>query len=141
MKKYPPIEAVVPQPMRRIGIIFTLCGIITVIGYFWRIFVYPEPPDDEMLLMAWVSFVTGPLWCVFALPLFINRYPAWVVSLVGPKYIHRLIADCKTKLGKNRAEKAHILLPHAWFADHLVFWIVVIGGAFVLGVFKGMGWL
>jgi hypothetical protein len=141
MRDSSPIEAVVPQPMRTIGIIFILCLIGSFLGYFYRIFIYPDPPDEEIFLAAWVSFIGVPIVTIFALPLFLKRYPSWVVFLLGSKYLHKFIADCRKKLGKNRSEKAHVLLPHAWFEDKLVFWITAIVVCFVLGFAHGMEWL
>jgi hypothetical protein len=136
-----PIEAVVPKPWRTIGRVYTLIGIASSIGFLWWLFFCPEPPDGEAVFIACVNFIAVPIFTIFALPLFLNRYPAWVVRLIGPKYLHKFIADCKQKLGKDRAEKAHILMPHTWFDDKRFFWIVTIVGLAILGVLRGVGWL
>jgi hypothetical protein len=135
------IEVLVPQPWRTIGRIFTLLLIATFVGFFWRIFFFPEPPDDELLFVAWVNFISTPIFCCFALPLFLNKYPGWFVRLVGQKYLNKFISDCKQNIGSNRAEKAHMLMPQRWFADKRFFWIVMMIGFAVLGIFHANGWL
>ena len=139
--KHSAIEVIVPQPWRKIGRIFNLIGIASFFGYGWRIFFYPEPPSADLLFAAWVNLISVPIFLCYTLPVFLNKYPAWLVRLVGEKYLHNLIADCKKRLGENRTEKAHLLMPQGWFNDKKVFWIVFIVGGFVLGILVGLGWL
>ena len=135
--KHSAIEVIVPQPWRRIGKFVNIIFVITFFSYFWVLFLDPEPASGDLLFAAWVGVISAPAIFCFTLPAFLNKYPAWLVRLVGEKYLHNLIADCKNRLGENRTNKAHLLMPHGWFDDKRVFWIVVISGAFVLGILAG----
>ena len=139
--KHSAIEVIVPQPWRKIGKFVNILSVITFFSYAWVLFSPPEPANGDLLFAAWVAVISAPGMFCFTLPAFLNKYPAWLVRLVGEKYLHNLIADCKKRLGENRTEKAHLLMPQGWFNDKKVFWIVFIVGGFVLGILTGLGWL
>jgi hypothetical protein len=141
MKDHFPIEVIIPQPWRTIGRLFVFVAFLTVIGYFWRLFIYPEPPDDEMAGVAYFSFFVTPFLFAYTMPLFLNRYPSWFVRLVGREYVNRLIADSKRHLGQNRKIKAQLLRPKNWFNDKIFFWLAMIIGAGLLGILRGAGLL
>ena len=135
------IEVIVPQPWRTIGKVFNVILLFSCFGCVWLAFIAPEPHSDGMGLAVWVSFISAIIVCCHTLPVFLNKYPAWLVRLVGEKYLNKFILDCKNHLGENRAEKAHLLMPQGWLDDKKVFWIVFIVSAFVLGLLAGLGWL
>jgi hypothetical protein len=135
------IEVIVPQPWRTIGKLFNMLLLFSCFGSSWLAFIATEPHIDGMVLAVWVSFISAIIVCCHTLPVFLNKYPAWLVRLVGKQYLNKFIADCKKHLGENRTEKAHFFMPNGWFADKKVFWIVFIASAFVLGILAGVGWL
>jgi hypothetical protein len=135
------IEVIVPQPWRTIGKIFNMLLLFSCFGGSWMAFISSEPPSDDILIATWFSLILWPVFLCYSLPVFLNKYPAWLVRLVGAKYLNNLIADCRKRLGENRTEKAHLLMPQGWLDDKKVFWIVFIVSAFVLGLLAGLGWL
>jgi hypothetical protein len=141
MKDYSSIEVIVPQPWRNIGRLYAFLLVITFIGYFWRIFIYPEPPDDEIAGIGYFSFFIAPISLLYLMPTFLNRYPSWFVRLVGRAYLTKLIAEFKRNVGKNRSNKAQLSEPKNWFEDKRVFWLVIIIGCGVLGLLQGAGLL
>ncbi len=140
MKDYSPIEAIVPKPWGMIGRVCNILVSLMIVGYIWLLFISPEPPDEELIGVGYFSFFFAPFWFLLIMPLYLNRYPSWVVRLVGRKYLIRIIEDCKRYSGQNQDNNPQLSGPKKWFENKRFFWLFVTGcGA--LGVLKGAGLL
>jgi hypothetical protein len=137
MSDYSAIEVHVPAPWRLVGQLFALGTLFYVPLYVWFLF-FSAPPDTNLLIIGWGHIMVTPIVICYLLPVFIGRYPRWFVRLVGRDYLLKFIADFKRRFNENRAEKAHILLPYAWFRDQKVYWLVLVGVCFILGIFHGI---
>ena len=137
MKDYSPIEVHVPAPWRLAGQLFVLAGVFIAPIYVLLLF-FDTPPDTDLIFIGGLHFILIPVMICYLLPVFIGRYPRWFVRLVGRDYLLKFIADFKRRFNENRAEKAHILLPYAWFRDQKVYWLVLVGVCFILGIFHGI---
>jgi hypothetical protein len=135
------IEVIVPAPWRLAGRLFVLVWFLASVAYIWLLSLPQTSQENDIEIMAIMHFIATPIMICYYLPIFINRYPGWFVRLVGRNHLLKMIDNLNRKLGPNREEKAHILMPHAWFDDKRVFWIVMMIGLALLGFFWAIGWL
>lgn len=132
------IEISVPPPWRLVGQVFCSILIISFVGFFWRVFIWPEPVDEEMLTVSIISFLCVPSFCFFCMPVFIGRYPGWFVRIVGRRRLEKFISDCRAHVDPERAERAKLTDPGSWIRDQRTFWVLIIIGCAVLGVVNGL---
>jgi hypothetical protein len=141
MSNFSAIEVNVPAPWRLVGRLFSLLWFVTFAIYVWLLFFHLVPSETEVAIMAALHFIATPIFVCYFLPVFIDCYPSWFVRLVGRKHLIKIIENFKRHLSKNREEKAHVLLPHAWFRDQRIFWFVLLIGCGILGIFRANNWL
>ncbi len=133
-----PIEIDVPAPWRLAGRCAGIVCWLTVLGYAWRLFLFPEPYDDQMLYTAILSFICGPMFFLYCLPAFLGRYPSWVVRILGRRHLLKFIADSKKHLSHTRQEKAAFNQPSSWLRDQRLKWLIIIISFGILGVLAAL---
>lgn len=132
------IHVTVPPPWRLAGQLYCGISIMAFLGFFWRIFFWPEPADEEMMVVSMIIFFCVPPFCCFCLPVFIGRYPRWFVRIVGRRRLEKFIADCRAHADPERAGRATLSDPGSWLRDQRTFWVLIIIGCAVLGVVNGV---
>jgi hypothetical protein len=49
MKNYAPIEVIVPQPWRIVGLLCVFMFLLCIFFFIWQLFISSEPPDEEFI--------------------------------------------------------------------------------------------
>ena len=137
-KDYSPIHVNIPSPWRSIVKFSGVFSWVLVFGFAWRLFIFPEPPDDVMVAHAVIAFICGPFLFLYCIPGFLGYYPSWVIRILGRKYILRLISDCEKHVGNQRKEKGKLSEPSSWLKDQRIFWLGFVLCCFVIGLIAGL---
>jgi hypothetical protein len=137
MQKYTAIVVTVPKPWLWIGRFFFGASLAVALGCAWVLFFAAEKPEDIFVYNAIVLFIFLPVVFVLFQPFFIRQYPPWAVGLLGEKFLHRLINDCRVLVSATRVSKAELTKPTSWLQDQRVIWLIIIGGAIILGIWHG----
>ena len=137
MKNDISIKVNVPQPWRLIGRIFIITAIIIGLIAIWFTFFSNETIEDMVLINTIVMIVAILYTFPFFLPVFIGRYPSWVVRLFGAKFLLKMIGDFETLLSDKRLNRATVANPYSWLSDHRVAWLLILGALVMLGIYYG----
>lgn len=137
MKNHDPIEVNVPQPWQWIGRVVVVVGLLVSCVFVWQTFFVKEVPEDIILYNTIATLILYPLVFIFFIPVFIGRYPRWVVRIFGEKFFHKFINDCEVLVSERRINKANLTDHRSWALDQRIVWLVIIGALILLGGYYG----
>jgi hypothetical protein len=137
MKKDLSIKVIVPQPWRLIGrIVIVGCALVTCMA-IWVTFFSNEVVEDIIVINTIAMIIFLIISFVFLIPVFIGRYPSWIVRIFGSEFLLRVISDCETLVSARRKNKATLANPYSWLSDHRVAWLLIFGALILLGIYNG----
>lgn len=96
------------------------------------------PLKDLDLAILIFGLIFDVIFIVFCLPFFINRYPSWVVSLLGKEYIDRLAFKITNDFKKIPSKELKLSNIFNLSNNDLLVWIIIIILFFFLGLLSSL---